>query len=101
MCPTKGVHTDLNAIRQTGSVSARPEPAPSPDADATALLSALGTGTMSAVAYDTAFLARLRKVEAPHQLAYPATVGWLLRAQNPDGSFGTRLPIPKERVLAT
>jgi len=56
---------------------------------------------MSAVAYDTAFVARLRQRGEPESLAYPATVRWLLRAQNPDGSFGTRLPIPKERVLAT
>ncbi len=56
---------------------------------------------MSAVAYDTAFLARLRKPGAPETLAYPATARWLLRAQNPDGSFGSTLPIPKERVLST
>ncbi|TMD04783.1 MAG: hypothetical protein E6J01_12170 [Chloroflexi bacterium] len=101
MPATRGSHTDLNAIRQTGYPSAAPETAPSPQAEAANLLRVLGTGTMSAVAYDTAFLARLRKPGAPDALAYPATLRWLLRAQNADGSFGTTLPIPKERVLST
>jgi halimadienyl-diphosphate synthase len=69
--------------------------------DAAALLAELGTGTMSGVAYDTAFLARLRKPGMSDTLAYPETVRWLLRAQHPDGSFGTSLPVPKERVMAT
>jgi halimadienyl-diphosphate synthase len=99
--PKRGSPTDLNAIRQTDYVSPAPAAAPSLDAEAAALLGALKTGTMSAVAYDTAFLARLRKPGSPDRLAYPDTIRWLLRAQNADGSFGTTLPVPKERVIAT
>ena len=34
-------------------------------------------------------------------LAYPQSLGWLLRSQNTDGSFGTVLPIPKEKLIST
>ncbi len=56
---------------------------------------------MSAAAYDTAFAARVREVNDRNALAYPQTLSWLLRNQNPDGSYGTTLPVPKERLLAT
>jgi hypothetical protein len=56
---------------------------------------------MSASAYDTAFLARLRRPDDGQQLAYPQSLRWLIRNQNPDGSFGTRLPLPKETLLST
>ncbi|HYM50976.1 MAG TPA: prenyltransferase/squalene oxidase repeat-containing protein [Candidatus Limnocylindrales bacterium] len=65
------------------------------------LLAALQQSAMSPSAYDTAYLARLRRPEHPEQLAFPQTLGWLLRHQNPDGSFGTRLNVPKERLLST
>jgi halimadienyl-diphosphate synthase len=46
-------------------------------------------------------VARLRDADDPEQLAYPQTLSWLLRSQNPDGSFGTALPIPKEKLVST
>jgi halimadienyl-diphosphate synthase len=46
-------------------------------------------------------VARLRRKGHPDQLAFPQTLNWLLRHQNPDGSFGTRLKVPKERLLST
>jgi halimadienyl-diphosphate synthase len=65
------------------------------------LLASLQQGAISAAAYDTAFVARLRDVNDPNALAYPQTLGWLLRSQNPDGSFGTTLPIPKDKLVST
>ncbi|HEY0492370.1 MAG TPA: hypothetical protein VGD57_02765 [Candidatus Dormibacteraeota bacterium] len=65
------------------------------------LLASLTQGRISAAPYDTAFLSRLRKPDAPDTLAYPQSLNWLLRSQNPDGSFGTQLPMPKERLVST
>jgi halimadienyl-diphosphate synthase len=65
------------------------------------LLASLRKGAMSPSAYDTAYVARVRQKESPQQLAFPQTLAWLLRHQNPDGSFGTQLAIPKERLLST
>ena len=56
---------------------------------------------MSAAAYDTAFVARLRNPANPDSLAYPQSLTFLLRSQNPDGSFGSRLPMPKEKLIST
>ncbi len=58
-------------------------------------------GRISAAAYDTAFVSRLRKPESPETLTYPQSLTYLLASQNPDGSFGTRLPMPKERLVST
>ncbi len=72
------------------------------DADAARdLVLSLQQGAISAAAYDTAFLARLRDQDNPRLLAYPQALQWLLRSQNPDGSFGTQLPIPKEKLVST
>jgi halimadienyl-diphosphate synthase len=65
------------------------------------LLASLQQGAISAAAYDTAYVSRLRARDDPNALAYPQTLGWLLRSQNPDGSFGTTLPIPKEKLVST
>ena len=65
------------------------------------LLAALQQGAMTPAAYDTAFVSRLRLPDDPKVLAFPQTLGWLLRNQNPDGSFGTTLPIPKEKLIST
>jgi halimadienyl-diphosphate synthase len=65
------------------------------------LLASLQQGAISAAAYDTAYVSRLRAADDPNALAYPQTLSWLLRSQNPDGSFGTRLPIPKEKLIST
>ncbi len=55
-------------------------------------LGSLGSGTMTAAAYDSAFAARVRQVKAPDDLAYPKPLRWLLQHQDPGASFGTRLP---------
>jgi len=65
------------------------------------LLASLQRGAISPAAYDTAFVARLRQPDDPQALAYPQTLSWLLRSQNADGSFGTNLPIPKEKLIST
>src|SRR5438128_8553819 len=65
------------------------------------LLAALQQGAMTPAAYDTAFVSRLRLPDDPKVLAFPQTLGWLLRSQNPDGSFGTVLPIPKDKLIST
>ena len=65
------------------------------------LLASLQQGAISAAAYDTAFGARLRATDDPNALAYPQTLGWLLRSQNTDGSFGTALSIPKDKLIST
>ena len=58
-------------------------------------------GAISPAAYDTALVSRLRDRDDPDRLAYPQTLTWLLRSQNADGSFGTALAIPKEKLLST
>jgi len=78
----------------------RAEELPFPGAVA-GLLASLQRGDMSAAAYDTAFAARVRDANDKDSLAYPQTLSWLLKNQNPDGSFGTTLPIAKERLIAT
>jgi len=65
------------------------------------LLASLQQGAISPAAYDTAFVARLRQPDDANALAYPQTLRWLLRSQNPDGSFGTTLPIPKDKLIST
>ncbi|HEY8737000.1 MAG TPA: hypothetical protein VIO62_08150 [Candidatus Dormibacteraeota bacterium] len=66
-----------------------------------ALLASLNRGAISAATYDTAFISRLRSPEHQDELAYPQSLAFLLRSQNPDGSFGTRLPMPKEKLIST
>ena len=79
-----------------------PRPAEVPLPAAThRLLASLQQGAITPAAYDTAYVSRLRLPENPNALAYPQTLGWLLRSQNPDGSFGTTLPIPKEKLIST
>jgi halimadienyl-diphosphate synthase len=79
-----------------------PRPAAMPlPAAARELLASLQQGAISAAAYDTAFVARLRQPDDPKAMAYPQTLGWLLRSQNADGSFGTTLPIPKDKLVST
>ena len=79
-----------------------PRPAVVPVPAATReLLASLQQGAISAAAYDTAFVARLRQPDDPNALAYPQTLAWLLRSQNADGSFGTTLPIPKDKLVST
>jgi halimadienyl-diphosphate synthase len=65
------------------------------------ILGSLQQGAISPAAYDTGFVARLRQPDDPNAMAYPQTLAWLLRSQNSDGSFGTTLPIPKEKLVST
>ncbi len=44
------------------------------------------------VAYDTAWIAGLRSPDDPHQPRFPRSLGWLLRNQKTDGSWGERSP---------
>ena len=78
----------------------RPADVPLPAA-IKSLLASLQQGAISAAAYDTAFTARLRAADDPDTLAYPQTLGFLLRSQNADGSFGTALPVPKDKLVST
>src|SRR5579864_9283725 len=89
---------DLQSQDWAGAALASPTPLVG---DVRSLLNALRKGAISASAYDTAYVARLRRKGDPDQLAFPQTLGWLLRHQNPDGSFGTQLRVPKERLLST
>ena len=97
-----GSQTELRQVYDTNplAVPAGAEELPIPGAVAD-LLGSLGRGDLSAAAYDTAFAARVREVNDRNALAYPQTLSWLLRNQNPDGSYGTTLPVPKERLIAT
>ncbi|HXM53407.1 MAG TPA: hypothetical protein VN913_09030 [Candidatus Binatus sp.] len=65
------------------------------------LVASLQQGAISPAAYDTAFVSRLRDPHDPDAMAYPQTLGWLLRSQNADGSFGTALPVPKDKLVST
>ncbi len=47
-----------------------------------------GSGEMTAAAYDTAWVAMVRKPDQPDQLAFPASFEWLLQNQSADGSWG-------------
>src|SRR5437588_5904752 len=96
-----GVTTEINDVHSTSrGVLPRPDDVPLPAA-ARRLLASLQQGAMTAAAYGTAFVSRLRLPDDPKVLAFPQTLGWLLRNQNPDGSFGTTLPIPKEKLIST
>lgn len=70
-------------------------------AEARRLLASLDSGVMSASAYDTAWVARLRKPNDPEEPLFPETFDWLLRHQRPDGSWGADIPFPHDRVVST
>lgn len=63
------------------------------------LLSSLGAGTVSGVAYDTAWTARL----APHypNHGFERSLEWLRRHQHPDGSWGAPLVHYHDRFIST
>lgn len=52
------------------------------------LLQSLHRGTMSACAYDTAWVARLRRPDNPSALVFPSAADWLVAHQLDDGSWG-------------
>jgi halimadienyl-diphosphate synthase len=97
----RGSLTERNEVQSRDWAGAALAPQTPLRAEVRSLLEALGKGAISPSAYDTAYVARLRRKGDPDQLAFPQTLGWLLRHQNPDGSFGTRLAVAKERLLST
>ena len=64
------------------------------------LLDGLGEDHMDAVAYDTAWLARVRTA-AGRRLAFPDAWTWLAAHQHPDGSWGGEVPFLPDRLAAT
>lgn len=51
-----------------------------------------GGGLLTTSAYDTGWLARVRAKDDPSQLAFPEALDWLLRHQNPSGSWSGPFP---------
>ncbi len=49
--------------------------------------------------YDTSWAARL--INEDRSLAYPHLIHWLTKRQNPDGSWGSRIPYAHDRLLST
>src|SRR3712207_8871805 len=52
-----------------------------------------------ASAYDTSWAARL--INEDGSLAYPHLIHYLRKRQNPDGSWGGRIPYAHDRLLST
>src|SRR5437016_540956 len=65
------------------------------------LVDSLDEGQMSATAYDTAWVARVRAADHPEQPAFPLAVRWLLRHQHLDGSWGAEVAFPHDRLICT
>jgi halimadienyl-diphosphate synthase len=72
---------------------------PSLAARADALVRELADGEISASAYTTAWVARLR--DASGQLVFPESADWLRQNQRPDGSWGGALGLPHDRLVCT
>jgi len=62
------------------------------------LLSEVGSGKMSALAYDTAWVARLGEIDS--ELSDRA-LAWLREHQLPDGSWGAAYPYYHDRLIST
>lgn len=69
--------------------------------EAYGLLSRLGDGAMSATAYDTAWVSRLRPSQGSDEPLFPATIDWMLANQQADGSWGSELPFAHDRLICT
>jgi len=63
------------------------------------LLNGLEMGTMSGVAYDTAWVARLS--DSNGKTLFPQSLEWLLANQKRDGSWGGEVEYYHERVIST
>lgn len=64
------------------------------------LLAEARASVISPVAYDTAWVARLRQPDGT--VRFPETLRWLRRAQHADGSWGAAAPVDQQdRVLST
>jgi halimadienyl-diphosphate synthase len=61
----------------------------------------LGTASIAPVAYDTAWVARVGRPEAPGRPAFPEAIAWLLRHQHGDGTWGGRIAHHQDRVVST
>jgi halimadienyl-diphosphate synthase len=70
-------------------------------AEASQLLASLGEGSMSPCAYDTAWVARLTRPDAPNEPLFPESFDWLLRNQHEDGSWGAEIDFAHDRVIST
>lgn len=65
------------------------------------LLDRLGEGFMTSIAYDTAWLARLRHPGAEPRPLFPSALDWMRRHQWPDGSWGGTVPVVHDRLIST
>ncbi|MEA2639739.1 MAG: hypothetical protein QOF51_1133, partial [Chloroflexota bacterium] len=65
------------------------------------LLASLGEGVMSETAYETASLMRLARPGVPDAPGFPRAIEWLLANQHDDGSWGSDVPIAKDRLIST
>lgn len=69
--------------------------------EARRLLDALGEGSMSESAYDTAWVARVPSPSSAGEPIFPQCYDWLLRNQRPDGAWGAEIPFAHDRVICT
>ena len=65
------------------------------------LVSQPGPPSIAPAAYDTARRARACRAEAPDQPAFPEALGWLLRHQHGDGTWGSAVGQHHDRVIST
>ncbi len=63
------------------------------------LLPFLGTGRVNSVAYDTAWVARLKKYYPEN--GFNSNLEWLRQHQHPDGSWGADVPHHHDRFIST
>jgi halimadienyl-diphosphate synthase len=66
---------------------------------AAGLVAALDAGRIDAIAYSTAFVARLR--DSSGDPLFPRSLQWLHRRQWPDGSWGGSVPNASDRLVST
>lgn len=63
------------------------------------LLNSLDMGYMRGVAYDTAWVARIK--DANGNPMFPQSLQWLLDHQRPDGSWGCEVGYKHDRIIST
>ena len=68
--------------------------------EARRLVGSVGEAEMTACAYDTAWVARI-PAGATGEPLFPAAFEWLLRNQDPDGSWGAEIRFPHDRIVCT
>ena len=57
------------------------------------LMSKIGKGLVDPVAYDTAWIARVQKLDNPNEPEFPESLQWLRDNQLEDGSWGSKFPV--------